>query len=73
MTIGLITKLAKYANDLVGLFDTASPTKGSASVGRATIALASIADLQVAPRRTDLRFTVAGYYPGSRVGGGYST
>lgn len=70
MTIGLITKLAKYANELVGLFDTTGPSKGSATVGRATIALASIADLQVAPRRTDLRFTVAGYYPGSRVGGG---
>ena len=45
------------------------PSKGAAMLGRGVVALDSIADLQAAARRSDLRFIVKGYYAGTCVGG----
>ena len=50
--------------------DHTDPSKGAAAVGRATVAVASISDLQTAPRGLGLHVSVAGYYAGTSVGGG---
>ncbi len=46
------------------------PNLGAAVIGRGVVAVASVADLLLQPRRTDLQYLVRGYYADSELGGG---
>ncbi|WP_449104088.1 hypothetical protein [Pseudomonas veronii] len=52
------------------LADSFNPDAGAALVGRATVALSGVFDLQTARKAEDLLYEVKSYYRGGRVGGG---
>lgn len=52
------------------LTDTLNPANGAALVARATVSVASVADLAGQPQKDDIRLEVKGYHAASAVGGG---
>lgn len=62
--------LGSFRNFQTSLQNTTDPTQGVAVLGRTTLALRSLTDLQLASRNTTQLYNVRGFYSNVAIGGG---